>query len=127
LKTVTRIALGVLATSIALLIVLPGNDPSAQNPEPASAETKNATNPGDSNRAKIDCDRAADRARELIAGRDQGSPEDWALGLLRERGEFDLAFVADAVFHGPADTPAAITVADIKATCRRLNETGSPY
>jgi len=140
LKTVTKVALGVLATSIALLIILPGNAPGGASvpqsgvPETARDETpaKASTAPAGAHAAAagtsdLDCDLAAVRAREFIAGRDKGNPEDWALTLLRERGEFSFGFVVDGVYHGPPDTPAAITVADVIASCRRVNETGALY
>jgi len=140
MKTITKIALGVLATSIALLIILPGNAPGgASAPQsgvpatvPAGTPAKASAAPAAAHAAAagssdLDCDLAAQRAREFIAGRDKDYPEDWALTLLRERGELSFGFVVDGVYHGPPDTPDTITVADVIAVCKRVKETGSVY
>lgn len=135
MKAITKVALGVLVTSIALLIILPGNTPDAANaPQsgaPASTRAdvpaKASTQGAPAVSSDLDCDLAAVRAREFIAGRDEGNPEDWALKLLRERGELSFGFVVDGVYHGTPDTPDAMTVIDVIAACKRANETGAVY
>jgi hypothetical protein len=129
-STVTKVALGVLAALIALIVLLPGNPsnsasaPQKDAKDAAQPSVATSTAPAG---ASLDCDRVSDQARQMIAERDRGMTEDAALTALRERGDFRLSFVVDAVFHGPADTPAAITVSDVVATCRRVSETGTAY
>ena len=132
MKTVTKVAVGVLVASITLLIILPGNAPGGssapQDAAPTAARAETSATPAAAHAAAdIDCEVAAERAREFIAGRDKGFPEDWALTMLRGRGELSFGFVVDGVYHGPPDTPDAITVADVIAACTRVKETGAVY
>jgi hypothetical protein len=122
-----RLPAAVILAAVVLAACAPPQAPTPP-PAPAAAVQAPAPSPEPAKPAGDDCDGYVARlVDELVARRAKGATEDDALALLSSRGDFRLSYVVDGVFHADDSTPAAITRADILATCRRVNETGTTY
>lgn len=100
----------------------PAPAPARQAEAPAPAAADPAPTP------QVDaCERVGALVDDLMQRKSTGLTEREALAELSARGDYRLGYVVDGVFTAKPDTAAAITRADILATCRRVEKTGTTY
>lgn len=120
-------ALAAIAAASLVLAACGGPAPTSQPAAtPAPAKAANAP-PASAASADAECDRVSAIVDDLTKRKATGLTESDALAEFSARGDFRLGYVVDGVFKAAADTPAAITKADILASCRQQAKGGDVY